>query len=97
MVRSDFKIPQSFIVENSKQRINFNSATNMSFWEPGSNFGIFRQPSKNSPCHLWFKRDCNENLLKVAQNWAARHFWRAEDVAMKFWKVLYLYKSYIVI
>ena len=68
MVRSDFKIPQSFIVENSKQRINFNSAINMSFWEPGSNFGIFRQPSKNSPCHLWFKRDCNENLLKVAQN-----------------------------
>ena len=34
MVRSDFTIPQSFIVENSnsKQRINFNSATNMSFW-----------------------------------------------------------------
>ena len=41
MVRSHFKIPQSFNVDNSKQRINFNSATNMSFWEPGSNFGIF--------------------------------------------------------
>ena len=35
MVRSDFEILQSFIVENSKQRINFNTGcvTNVSFWE----------------------------------------------------------------
>ena len=33
MVRSEFEIPQSFIVENSKQRINFNSVTNVSFWK----------------------------------------------------------------
>ena len=64
MVRSDFEIPQFFIAENSKQRINFNSVKNVSFWKPGSNFGIFKQPLKNIPCHLWFKRCCNENLLK---------------------------------
>ena len=28
------------------------------------------------------------------KNWTARHFWRANDVAMKFYKVLYLYKSF---
>ena len=78
MVRSDFEIPQPFIVESSEQHINFNCVTNMSFWEPGSNFGIFKQTSKNSPYHLWFKRCCNENLLKIVENWAARHFWRAE-------------------
>ena len=64
---SDFEIPPFFIFENSKQSINFNSVTNVSFWEPGSNFGIFKQP-KNSPCHLGFKRFCNENLLKVVKN-----------------------------
>ena len=48
MVRSDFEIPQFFIVANSKQRINFNSVTNVSFWEPGNNFGICKKASKNS-------------------------------------------------
>ena len=67
MVRSDFETPQSFIVENSKQCIKFNSITNVSFCEPGSNFGIFKQP-KNSPYHLWFRRCCNENVLKVPKN-----------------------------
>ena len=67
MVKSDFKIPQSFIVENSKQRINFNSVTNVSFWEPGKNFGTFKQPSKNILYHLSFKRCCNENLLKIVK------------------------------
>ena len=47
MVRSDFEIPQSLIVENSKQRINFNSVTNVA--EPRSNFGIFKQALKNNP------------------------------------------------
>ena len=32
MVRSDFENPQSFIVENNKQRINVNSVTNVSLW-----------------------------------------------------------------
>ena len=68
MIKSDFEIPQFFIVENSKQRINFNTVRNVSFWEPGSNFGIFKQPSKNSLCHLQFKRCCNENLLKIVKN-----------------------------
>ena len=74
MVWSDFEIPQSFIVENSKQRINFNTGcvTNMPFWELGSNFGIFKQAWKNSP--NGFKRCCNENLLKIVKNLAARHF-----------------------
>ena len=51
MVRSDFEIPQSFIAENSKQRINFitGCATNVSFWELGSSFGISKQASENSP------------------------------------------------
>ena len=39
----------TFIVKNSKQRINFNSVTNVSFWEPASNFGIFKHASRNSP------------------------------------------------
>ena len=53
MVRSDFKIPQSFIVKNSKQPINFSSVTNVSFWKPDSNFVIFKEPSKKSPYRLW--------------------------------------------
>ena len=56
MVRSDFEIPQFFIVEYSKQRINFNSVTNVSFWKPDSNFGIFKKPSKNSLYDLRLKR-----------------------------------------
>ena len=50
MVRSGFEIPQFFIVENSKQPINFNSVTNVYFWKPGSNFGIFKRPSKSGTC-----------------------------------------------
>ena len=68
MVRSDFEITQSFIVEKNKQGINFNSVTNVSFWELGGDFGIFKQPSKNNPYHLWFKRCCNEYLLKGVKN-----------------------------
>ena len=94
MVRSDFEIPQFFIVEYSKQRINFNSVTNVSFWKPDSNFGIFKKPSKNSLYDLRLKRWCNENFLKVVKNWAACHFWKAEDVAMKLWKVVYVYHSF---
>ena len=52
MVRSDFEIAQSVIAENSQKRINLISVTNVSLWEPGSNFGIFKQSSKNSPYHL---------------------------------------------
>ena len=43
---------------------------------------------------LWFKRCYNENLLKIIKNWTVSHFWRTKDVVMKFWKVLYLYKSF---
>ena len=49
MVSSLFEIPQFLIDENSKQRINFIRVTHMSFWEPVSTFGIFKQASKNSP------------------------------------------------
>ena len=51
MVLSDFEITQYVIVDNSKQRINFNTGcvTNVSFWELGRNFGISKQTSKNSP------------------------------------------------
>ena len=37
--------------ENSKQSMNLNAGgvTNKSFWEIGSNIGIFKQASKNSP------------------------------------------------
>ena len=86
MVRSDFEIPQSFIVGNSKQRINFNSVTNVTFWEPGNGFDIFKQPSKNSPYHLWFRRCSNENLLKVVK--------RAEDVAIKLQKLVYFCENF---
>ena len=68
MVRSDFEILQFFLIENSKKRINFSSVTNVSLWEPGGNLVTFQQPSKKSLCHLWFKRCCNENLLKVVKN-----------------------------
>ena len=39
MVWFDFEIPQSFIVENSKKSINFNTGcvTNVTFLEVGSN------------------------------------------------------------
>ena len=70
MAWSDFEIPQSFIAENSKQRIHFNTgcATNVPFWEYGSNFGIFKQASENSSEHVSFKRCCNENFLKIVKN-----------------------------
>ena len=43
---------------------------------------------------MWFKRCCNENLLKIVKNWTSHHFWRAKDVTVKFGKVvLYLHKS----
>ena len=63
-------ISQSVIVGNSKQRINFDTGciTNVSFWELDSNFGIFKQALENSPNHLWFKRCCNEKLLKLVKN-----------------------------
>ena len=51
MLLSDFVIPQFFIAEDSKQRINFNidCVTNVTFQEVGSNCGIFKQASENSP------------------------------------------------
>ena len=49
MVSSLFEITQFLIDENSKQRINFIRVTQLSFWEPVSTFGIFKQASKNSP------------------------------------------------
>ena len=60
---------QFLIVENSK-RINFGRGcvTNVFFWELGSNFGIFKQVSENSPQHLWFKRFCNKNFFKKIKN-----------------------------
>ena len=36
MVWLDSEILQSFILDNRKQRINFNSVINVSFWIPGS-------------------------------------------------------------
>ena len=65
-----------------------------SFWELASSFGTFKQTSENSPERLWFKRCYNENLLKIVKHWAACHFSWAEDVATKFWKVVYLYISF---
>ena len=51
MAWSDFEVPQSFIVKNSKQRINFNTGcvTNITFQEISSNCGILSQASENSP------------------------------------------------
>ena len=50
MVFSDFGIPQSFIVENSKQSINFNTGcvTNMTFQEVDSNCIILKEALENS-------------------------------------------------
>ena len=42
----------------------------------------------------FFKRCCNDNLLKIVQNWTAHHFSRAKQLAMKFSKVIYLYESF---
>ena len=51
MAWSNFEIHQSFIVENSKQRINFNitCVANVTFQEVGSYCGILKQTSENSP------------------------------------------------
>ena len=62
------KFPNPLLLKIAKQRINLNSITNVSFWGPGSSFDIFKQLSKSSQYHLWFKRCCNENLLKVFKN-----------------------------
>ena len=50
MVWSDFEICQSFIVENKKQRVNFNTGfvTNVTWQEVASNRNIFKQVLENS-------------------------------------------------
>ena len=50
MVWSDFNNPQPFIVEHSKQRINFNAkcVINVTLQEVGCNCGIFKQALINS-------------------------------------------------
>ena len=50
---SDFEIPQSFIVKNSKQRINFDTGcvTNVTFYQVGSIFVTFKV-LENSPNEL---------------------------------------------
>ena len=44
----DFEIPQFFIVENSKQSMNFNTGcvANVTFQKVGSNCGTFKQASE---------------------------------------------------
>ena len=52
MIWSDFEIFQSFIVENSKQCTNFNTAcatTCVTFQNVGSNCGISKQALENNP------------------------------------------------
>ena len=64
MVWSDFEIPQSFVIENSKQRINFNTAyvTNVTFQEVDSNCGMFKQASENRPNE--FRNTAVEKMLQ---------------------------------
>ena len=65
MVWSDFEILQSFIVQNSKKRINFNTGcvTNVTFQEIGSNCGIFKQASENSPNE--FRSTCGSKDVAI--------------------------------
>ena len=51
MVLSDFEIPQSFVVENNKQSINFNKGCviYMTFQEVGSNYSILKEALENIP------------------------------------------------
>ena len=51
MAGSDFETPQFFVIENSKQSMNFNTgwATNVTFQKVGSNCGIFKQALENRP------------------------------------------------
>ena len=74
----EIEIPQFCIVESSKQCINFNTGCvkNVTIQKFVSNFGIFKQAleSKRIPQHLWFKRCCCNNMLKIAKKWAVRHF-----------------------
>ena len=48
---SDFDNPQFFIVESSKQCINFNTrcVTNVTFQKVGSNCDIFKEALENRP------------------------------------------------
>ena len=74
MVWFDFEIPQSFIVENSKKSINFNTGcvTNVTFLEVGSNCDIFKQTSENNPDD--FRSTCGSKdvamriFLKIVKN-----------------------------
>ena len=49
-----FEIPQTFIVENSKQGINFNTGyvTNVTFQEVGGNCNVSKRASENGPNEL---------------------------------------------
>ena len=92
---SDFEIPPFFIVENSEQCINSNIGclqmwlfrklvVIVVFWIKLWKIGLTNSiGSLDQKC-------CNENLLKIAENWTAFHFWRANDVAIKSWKVVWL-------
>ena len=43
---------------------------------------------------IWFRpNEISENEKKV-EKWSACHSWRIKDVAMKFWKVVYLYTQW---
>ena len=74
----EIEIPQFYIVESRKQCINFNTGCvkNVTIQKVVSNFGIFKQAleSKQIPQHLWFKRCCCNNILKIAKKWTVRHF-----------------------
>ena len=56
---SALEIPQFFIIENSKQCINFNTwwVTNVTFQKVGCNCGIFKQALENRPNE--FHRICS--------------------------------------
>ena len=54
---SDFEISQFFIVENSKQFMNFNTGcVSVTFKKVGSNCGAFKRALKNRPTE--FDRIC---------------------------------------
>ena len=95
MVWCDFKILQFLIVENTKNRINFNTGcvTNLTFQEVGSNCGIFKQVSENSSNE--FRSTCSSK--DVAMRICLKKLKIEQPVTFegpRSWQCNYLYKSF---
>ena len=65
----------------------------MTFWKVGGNHGIFKKALKMRPNELHSICTSEEVAIAICEkDWTVSHFWSANDVEMKLWKVVSLKK-----